>query len=32
MKEAKVVVIGSMGVGKSSLAIRFTQDKFSNYL
>lgn len=32
MMEAKVVVIGSIGVGKSSLTIRFVHNQFNEYL
>lgn len=32
MSDAKVVIIGSSGVGKTSLAIRFTHDQFNDYL
>ena len=31
IKEAKVVIVGDMGVGKTSLAIRYSMEKFSSY-
>jgi small GTP-binding protein len=32
IKEAKVVVIGSIGVGKSSITIRFVNNQFNDFL
>ena len=32
MTEAKVVIIGTVGVGKSSLTIRFVYDQFSEHM
>jgi Ras-related protein Rab-5C len=31
IKEAKVVIVGDMGVGKTSLAVRYSTEKFSNF-
>lgn len=32
IKEAKVVVIGSIGVGKSSITIRFVSNQFNDFM